>query len=64
MLAMMQLSSSVTSKKQPNVYKKLAKNDFTRKMIAFDTYKKLPKNVRDLGKLIVATGFDKLTKVQ
>ena len=33
-------------------------------MIAFDTYKKLPKNVRDLGKLIVVTGFDKLTKVQ
>ena len=25
---------------------------------------KLPKNVRDLGKLIVATGFEKLPKVQ
>ena len=25
---------------------------------------KLPKNVRDLGKLIVAKGFKKLTKVQ
>ena len=25
---------------------------------------KLPKNVRDLGKLIVAKGFDKLPKVQ
>ena len=25
---------------------------------------KLPKNVRDLGKLIVPTGFEKLSKVQ
>ena len=25
---------------------------------------KLPKNVRDFGKLIVAKGFEKLTKVQ
>ena len=25
---------------------------------------KLPKNVRDLGKLIVATGFEKLPKVR
>ena len=25
---------------------------------------KLPKNVRDLGKLIVATGFEKLPKFQ
>ena len=25
---------------------------------------KLPKNVRDLGKLIVATGFEKLPNVQ
>ena len=27
-------------------------------------YKKLPKNVGDLGKLIVATGFEKMPKVQ
>ena len=27
-------------------------------------YKKLPKNVGDLGKLIVANGFKKLPKVQ
>ena len=33
-------------------------------MIDFDTFKKLPKNVRDLGKLIVAKGFKKLPKVQ
>ena len=39
---------------------KLAKNDFARKMIDFDTFKKLPKNVEDLGKLIVAKGVKKL----
>ena len=33
-------------------------------MIDFETFKKLPKNVRDLGKLIVAKGFKKLPKVQ
>ena len=37
---------------------KVAKNDFTRKMIDFATFT-LPKNVRDLGKLIVAKGFNK-----
>ena len=31
-----------------------AQNDFTRKMIDFDTFKKLCKNVGDLGKFIVA----------
>ena len=43
---------------------KLDKIDFTRKMIDFDTFKKIPKNVVDLGKLIVAKGFKKLPKVQ
>ena len=33
-------------------------------MIDFDTFKKLPKNVGDLGKLIVAKGFKKLPKVK
>ena len=33
-------------------------------MIDFDTFTKLPKNVGDLGKLIVAKGFKKLSKVQ
>ena len=28
------------------------------------TLQKLPKNMRDLGKIIDATGFDKLPKVQ
>ena len=35
----------------------LPKNDFTRKMIDFDTLQKLPKNVGNLGKLIAAKGF-------
>ena len=33
-------------------------------MIDFDTITKLPKNVGDLGKLIVAKSFKKLPKVQ
>ena len=33
-------------------------------MIDFDTLEKLPKNVWDLGQLLVAKGFKKLPKVQ
>ena len=33
-------------------------------MIDFDNFKKMPKNVGDLGKLIVAKGFKNLLKVQ
>ena len=43
---------------------KVAQNDFTRKMIDFNTYTKIAKNVGDLDKLIVARGFKKLPKVQ
>ena len=43
---------------------KVAKNDFTRKIKDFDTFKKLPNNVGDLGKTIAATSFEKLPKVQ
>ena len=43
---------------------KVAQNDFSRKMIDFDTCTKLPKNVGDLGKSIVAKGFKMLPKVQ
>ena len=52
---------------QKNIAKclsKLPKNDFTRKMIDFDTLTKKPKNVGDLGKSIVAKDFKKLSKVQ
>ena len=44
--------------------KKLPKNEFTRKMIDFNSFTKLPKNVGDLGKSIIAKGFKKLPKVQ
>ena len=44
--------------------KKVAKNDSTRKMKDFNTFTKLPKNVCDLGKIIAATSFGKLPKVQ
>ena len=30
----------------------------------FDTFKKLPKNVGHLGKIAVATGFEKLPNMQ
>ena len=43
---------------------KVAKNDFTRKMIDLTLLQKLPENVADLGKVIDATGFEKLPKVQ
>ena len=53
---------SVTSKKSPNVYKSYPKLISLEKKKDFD--KKLPKNVRDLGKLFVAQGFEKLPKNQ
>ena len=43
---------------------KVAKNDFTSKMIDFNTFTKMPKNVGDLDKLIVAKGFKELPKDQ
>ena len=51
---------SVTRKNR----QKLHKNDFTRKLIDLSPLQKLPKNVRDLDKLIVAKGFKKSPKVQ
>ena len=33
-------------------------------MIDFESFQKLPKNVEDFGKLIVAKGFKKSPKVQ
>ena len=47
--------TSVTRKKSPNVYKSCPK------MISLQ---KMPKNGGDLGKLIVAKGFEKVPKVQ
>ena len=43
---------------------KVAQNDLRRKMINFDTFTKMPKNMGDLGKLIVAKGLKNFPKVQ
>ena len=51
-------------KKSPNVYKSCPKMISLEKMIDFDTFTKMPMNVGDLGKLIVANGFKKLPKVK
>ena len=55
--------SSVTRKNR-QISIKVAKNDFSRKIIDFDTFSKIAKNVGDLGKIIVTKGFKKLPKVQ
>ena len=56
--------SSVTSKKSPNVYKSCLKMVLLEKWKILTPLQKLLKNLVDLGKLIVATGFEKLPKVQ
>ena len=53
-------NTSVTSKKSPNVYKGCPKIE---KLKILTPLEKLSKNVGDLGKLIVAKGFEKLPKV-
>ena len=55
---------SVTSKKLPNVYKRCPKMISQEKLKILTPLQKLPKNVGDLGKLIVTKGFEKLPKVQ
>ena len=57
-------ASSVTTKKSPNVYKSYRKMISLEKLKILTPLQKLPKNVRDLGKLIVTKGFKKLPKVQ
>ena len=56
--------SSVTSKESPNVYKSCPKVISLEKFKILTPFKKLPKNVGDLGKTIVTKGFQKLPKVQ
>ena len=56
--------SSVTRKKSQNVHKRCPKMSSLEKWMILTPLQKLPKNVGDLGKLIVATGFKKLPKVQ
>ena len=55
---------SVTSNKSPNVNKSHRNMISLKKLKIFTPLQKLPKYVGDLGKLIVATGFEKLPKVQ
>ena len=55
---------SVTRKKSPNVYKRCPKKISLEKLKILTPLQKLPKNVGDFGKLIVAKGFEKLPKVQ
>ena len=43
---------------------KVPKNDFTRKRNILTPFTKNAKNVGNLSKIIVATGFEKLPKVQ
>ena len=50
---------SVTRKKLPNVYKNCPKMISQEKWSIFTPSEKLPKNVEDLGKLIVAKSFKK-----
>ena len=58
------LMGQVTSKKLPNVYKSCPKMISLVKLKILTPLQKLPKNVRDLSKLIVAKGFEKLSIVQ
>ena len=51
-------------KKSPNVYKSCPKLISLENDRFLTPSQKLPKNVGDLGKLIVAKGFIKLPKVQ
>ena len=51
-------------KKSPNVYKSCPKMISLEKWKILTSLQKLPKNVGNLGKLIVATGFKKLPKAQ
>ena len=60
----MDQGTSVTSKKSPNVDKSFPKMISLEKIKILTPLQKLPKNVRDFGKLIVATGFEKLPKAQ
>ena len=60
----MLLRISVTSKKLPNMYKSCLKMISLEKLKILTPLQKLHYTVGDLGKLIVAKGFEKLTNVQ
>ena len=58
------IADSVISKKLPNVSKGFTKMISVEKLQILTPLQKLPKNVGDLVKLIVAKGFEKFPKVQ
>ena len=51
-------------KKSPNIYQRCPKMILLEKLKILTSLQNLLKNVGDLGKLIVAKGFEKLPKVQ
>ena len=55
--------SRVTRKKSPNVYESCPKIISLEKWSILTPLQKMPKNVGDLDRLIVAKGFKKLPKV-
>ena len=55
--------ASVTSKMSPNVYKSWPKRISLEKLKILTPLQKLPKNVGNLGKITVATGFEKSNKL-
>ena len=58
------VANSVTRRKSPNVYKSCPKLISLEKWKILTSLQNLPKNVGDLGKIIVAKGFKKLPKIQ
>ena len=64
LLRPMSIVFSVTRNKLPNVHKSCPKMISLEKWLILTPLQKLPKNVGDLGKLIVAKGFKNLLKLQ
>ena len=60
----MGVEDSVTSKTTPNVYESCLKMISLEKWKILTPLQKLPSTVWHLGKIIVATGFEKLPNVQ
>ena len=63
-LSLLLLNTSVTSKKLPNACKSCPKMTSLEKLKILTPLQEFPKNVGDLGKLIVATSLENFPKVQ
>ena len=63
-LLLLKRPNQCDQKKSPNVCKSCPKMISQEKWLILTPLQKLPKTVRDLGKLIVAKGFKNLSKVQ